>query len=218
MDIPVVLADTMVNCQDYDVCFMTDNMIAGREAAKTLIEDMLDNGVSENDKVDIAVLTGVVTVPSLNERLAGFFGYWAENAPEKWKIIDDICKSVDYEDAVGDIKKLFSHHKNISGVFAANYFTAAGLADYLKKTGRTDIALVNFDFPEEISDLMRDTDISVSSVIQKNYDMGYKAVNACIDLCNGEVPEPKFVDTGIIIVDSETRNTPQRWYLPSPHT
>ena len=207
--VPVVLADTMVNCQDYDVCFMTDNMIAGRSAAETLIDDMLKNGVSENEEANIAVLTGAVTVPSLSERLAGFCGYWAENAPQKWHILDDVCKSDNYEDAVDDIRRLFSRHDNINGVFAANYFTAAAFADYLKKTDSKDISLVNFDFPDEISELMRDTEFSVSSVLQKNYDMGYEAVKACVSLCNGEVPEPKFVDTGIMIINRETRNTPQ---------
>lgn len=207
--IPVVLADTMVNCQDYDVCFMTDNMLAGREAAKTLIDDMKKNGVPENNEANVVILTGAVTVPSLNERIAGFCGYWADYAPADWKILDDVCKSDDYNDAVIDIKDIFDRHDNINGVFAANYFTAEGFADYIRNSGRKDISLVNFDFPDKISELMKDESFSVSSVLQKNYEMGYKAVEACVNLCDGEVPEPKFVDTGILIIDHETRNTPQ---------
>ena len=207
--VPIVLADTMVNCQDYDVCFMTDNMIAGRTAARVLIDNIRNKGVSENDEINVAILTGVVTVPSLNERIAGFCGYWAENAPEKWKIIDDVCKSANYEDAVKDVKKLFSSHKDINAVFAANYFTAAGFADYLKSSGRKDIFLINFDYPDEIDELMKDESIPVSSVLQRNYDMGYKAVGACVELCSGEKPDSKFVDTGIIVISHDTRNTPQ---------
>ena len=207
--IPVVLADTMVNCQNYDVCFMTDNMIAGKTAAKTLIENIRKKGLSDNDEVNVAILTGAVTVPSLNERIAGFCGYWADNAPSGWKILDDVCKSDTYEDAAADIKKLFSHHDEINAVFAANYFTAAGCAEYLKNSGRKDIAMVNFDFPDEIGELMNDEDYSISSVLQKNYDMGYRAVDACVRLCSGERPETKFVDTGIIVVDRESRNTSQ---------
>ena len=69
--------------------------------------------------------------------------------------------------------------------------------------------MVNFDFPDEIGELMNDEDYSISSVLQKNYDMGYRAVDACVRLCSGERPETKFVDTGIIVVDRESRNTSQ---------
>jgi len=207
--IPVVLADTMVNCQDYDVCFMTDNMVAGSEAASTMLDELHSKGISEESSVNVAILTGAVTVPSLSERIAGFCGYWAEHAPEKWKVIDDVCMSDDYDDAVKDIEKLFTRHTDINGIFAANYFTAAGFADYIRSAGRNDVVLVNFDFPEEIGELMHDESFSVSSVIQKNYDMGYQAVKACVGLCRGETPESKFVDTGIVTINRETRNTPQ---------
>ena len=73
----------------------------------------------------------------------------------------------------------------------------------------TDVALVCFDFPDAISEFMRDSDYTVAAIIQKTYDMGYYSVKSCDSICNGEAPERKFVDTGIVVLDPETRNTPQ---------
>lgn len=207
--IPVVLADTIVNCHDYDVCFMTDNMIAGREAAEALIKEMLKNGTDPEEKAYVAIMSGAITVPTLNERVAGFCDYWVEHAPEKWKLLDDISKSDDYNDALSDIKSVLNKKKGIKGIFAANYFTAEGAAAVMQEKNRTDIALLCFDFPDAISELMRNEDYTVAAVLQKTYDMGYNAVKACDSICSGETPERKYVDTGIIVVDPETRNTPQ---------
>jgi len=207
--IPVVLADTIVNCHDYDVCFMTDNMIAGREAAKELLKDMHNNGVSEDETAYAAIMSGAITVPTLNERVAGFCGYWAEHAPEKWKLLDDITKSNAYEDALSNVEDVLDKNKNIKGIFAVNYFTAAGSAAVMQKKKMTDVSLVCFDFSEEISEFMRDPDYTVSTILQKTHDMGYLAVKACDSISNGETPERKYVDTGIVVLDPETRNTPQ---------
>ena len=207
--VPVVLADTIVNCHDYDICFMTDNMIAGREAAKELIKEMHSNGVSEDETAYAAIMSGAITVPTLNERVAGFCDYWSEHAPENWKLLDDITKSNAYEDALSDVKSVLNKNKGIKGIFAVNYFTAAGSAAVLKEKKMTDVSLVCFDFSEEISEFMRDTDYTVSTILQRTYDMGYNSVVACNDICNGEKPEQKYVDTGIVVLDPETRNTPQ---------
>ena len=207
--IPVVLADTIVNCHDYDVCFMTDNMIAGREAAKALIEEMQENGTSPDEEASVAILSGAITVPTLNERVAGFCGYWSDFAPEKWKILDDISKSDDYDDALLDIKNVFKKNKGIKGIFAVNYFTATGAASIMQEKKMTDVSLMCFDFSDKVNELMHDPDYNVSAMLQKTYDMGYYAVQACDNICNGNTPETKYVDTGTVILNPETRNTPQ---------
>lgn len=188
---------------------MTDNMIAGREAAKALIEEMKKNGVDPQENACAAIMSGAITVPTLNERVAGFCGYWAEHAPENWKLLDEISKSDDYDDALSDIKSVLTKNKGIKGIFAVNYFTAEGAAAVMQDKNMKDVALVCFDFPDAISDMMHDTDYTVSAILQKTYDMGYYAVKACDSICNGETPERKYVDTGIVVLDHETRNTPQ---------
>ena len=207
--VPVVLADTIVNCHDYDVCFMTDNMIAGREAAKELIKEMRSNGVKADETAYVAIMSGAITVPTLNERVAGFCDYWSEHAPENWKVMDDISKSDAYDDALSDVRNVLTKKKGIKGIFAVNYFTAAGSAAVMKENNMTDVSLVCFDFSDEISEFMRDSDYTVSALLQRTYDMGYLAVKSCDSICNGKTPEQKYVDTGIVILDPDTRNTPQ---------
>ena len=188
---------------------MTDNMIAGREAAKALIEEMQENGTSPDEEASVAILSGAITVPTLNERVAGFCGYWSDFAPEKWKILDDISKSDDYDDALLDIKNVFKKNKGIKGIFAVNYFTATGAASIMQEKKMTDISLMCFDFSDKVNELMHDPDYNVSAMLQKTYDMGYYAVQACDNICTGHTPETKYVDTGTVILNPETRNTPQ---------
>lgn len=207
--IPVVLTDTIVNCRDYDACFMTDNMLAGQAAAKELIDEMHKNKVSDNEEANVIILSGTISSPSLNERVAGFSGYWCEHAPKNWKLLDDVRKSGNYNEALNNARGILSKYDNIKGVFAVNYYTASGCASAIKEMELTDTALICFDYPDEINDLMRQKEYTVSSVLQRTYDMGYEAVKECYNICNGEKPKSKYIDMGINILNPETQNTPQ---------
>lgn len=202
---PIVLVDTAVNTTDYDICYMTDNLYAGQMAAETLISEMKKNGVSEDEAALVAIQIGAVNSPTINERLAGFCQYWAKNAPEPWDIIDEVKTNYgDSEQTVGIAESFFNSYDNIRGVFGTNNSSINGFAQVILDNGYTDVTAVGFDYPDTIKEMIDSSEYSAATIIQKPYDMGYRAVQTCLDIIDGKKPMGKFVDTGVYVLTDET--------------
>jgi ribose transport system substrate-binding protein len=61
--------------------------------------------------------------------------------------------------------------------------------------------MVGFDFSAEIETMIKGGEFNVSSVVQRQYYMGYQGVEAALKLANGEQIDEKTIDTGVIVVD-----------------
>lgn len=206
--IPVVLIDTTITTEDYDVCFMTDNLLAGQLAAEEMIRQLKLNGCKEDENVLIGIQVGSGSSQTINERLGGFTKYWSEHAPEKWTIIDDVMVnngSIDV--AIQDGNLFLEKYGDIKGMFGCNNGSTVGFATALMENNRTDIALVGFDYSDEIATLIADSDYCAATVLQRQDQMASQAVSAVMGLMNGEQSAVKFVDTGVIIVNKESIQT-----------
>jgi len=202
---PVVLIDTAVTLDDYDVCFMTDNLIAGERAAREMIYQLKRAGVSESEKAQIGIQVGSATSQTINERLAGFSQYWSYNAPANWTLIDDIKINGGDSDLGREYAaELVENYPDIKGLFGANNGSTVAFAKEVAENKRTDLVIVGFDFSDEIAALIRNEDYYVATILQKQYNMGYKSVQAAIEASNGHEPKEKFVDTGVVIANGET--------------
>ena len=60
--IPIIIVDTLVNTQNYDVCYMTDNLLAGENAAKEMIRILKEKGHKDEDKLEVAIELGAKRV------------------------------------------------------------------------------------------------------------------------------------------------------------
>ncbi len=205
----IVLVDTAANTEHYDVCYMTDNLMAGQLASEEMMRQLRSKGYSDDEKLEIGVQVITTTSQTINERLAGFLQYWARYAPDNWTIISDIK----YND--GDIEKgyecaeeLLRDYPAMKGVFGTNNSSAFTLASVLKKHNRKDIVLVGFDYSAEIAELIEDGDYAVSTVLQRQYEMAYEGIKTALELTEGKEIEQKFVDTGIVVVNAENYNDP----------
>lgn len=208
--IPIVLVDTVVNTQDYDVCYMTDNLFAGQNAAEEMICRFRDAGIGERENVQVAVQVGGTSSQTINERLAGFCQYWTKNAPSSWVILDDVrSNDGDIDKAVGIAESFLDTYPAIKGVFGCNNGSTVGFARVVKERNRTDISVVGFDYSEEMKALITDDNFNAATMLQKQYLMGYRAVETVIDIMNGEKPESKFVDTGVVMVNKNTISDPE---------
>ncbi|MGN1090642.1 MAG: substrate-binding domain-containing protein, partial [Huintestinicola sp.] len=87
---PVVLVDTVVNTEDYTICYMTDNLYAGQNAAKEMLKRFEEFGISNDEEAYVAIQIGAISSQTISERLAGFCQYWTKYAPENWKILDEV--------------------------------------------------------------------------------------------------------------------------------
>lgn len=208
--IPIVLIDTVVNTEDYNICYMTDNLKAGQDAAQEMLERFRAAGVSEDEEAYVAVQVGSFSSQTISERFAGFCQYWKKNAPEKWEIIDEVkCNEGSVDCAVTCAEEFLDKYAEIKGVFGSNNGSTVGFARVIKERGRTDVAIVGFDYSDEMRDLISDESYNAATMLQRQYYMGYKAVETALDIANGEEMTVKFVDTGIAVVNSETINDPE---------
>ena len=204
MGIPIVLIDTIANTDSYDVCYMTDNLMAGQKAAAEMISLLRKNGASDSDSIQIGIQVGATSSLTIIERLAGFFQYWSKNAPATWEIIPDIkCNEGSVDKAVECAEELLEY-PDLKGVFGTNNGSTVGFARVIGEQERKDIAVVGFDYSEEMAELIDNDEYIVSTILQKQYDMGYTGVGSAIDIINGKEMSVKFADTGVVVVNKDT--------------
>lgn len=202
--IPIVLIDTIANTDSYDICYMTDNLMAGQDAAREMIDLLHKDGVSDSEIAQVGIQVGATSSLTIIERLAGFLQYWSKYAPKTWEVIPDIkCNEGNVDKAVKCAEELFEY-PDIKGVFGTNNGSTVGFARAVKDHGRKDIAVVGFDYSNEIAELIDDSEYTASTILQKQYDMGYTGVSTALALLNGEKMPVKFMDTGVVVVNKDT--------------
>ena len=202
--IPIVLVDTITNTDSYDVCYMTDNLMAGQNAAEEMISLLRKNGTSDSDSIQVGIQVGATSSLTIIERLSGFFQYWSKNAPTSWEIIPDIkCNEGSVDKAVECAEELLEY-PNLKGVFGTNNGSTVGFARVVKEQERKDIALVGFDYSEEIAELINNDEYIVSTILQRQYNMGYKGVESALELTCGQEMSVKFTDMGVVVVNKDT--------------
>ena len=206
--IPVVLIDTTITAENYDVCFMTDNLLAGKVAAAEMIYQLQQNGCKENETVSIAVQVGSGSSQTISERLAGFTQYWSECAPEKWTIIEEVKinnGNIDVAEEIGN--EFLKQYSEIKGMFGCNNGSTVGFAKAIMNHHRTDIALIGFDYSDEMAAIIDNPDYCAETILQRQDLMASQAVSSVMDLLDGKQSQVKFVDTGIKIISKETIQT-----------
>ena len=202
--IPIVLIDTITNTDSYDVCYMTDNLMAGQNAAEEMLSLLRKQGISDGDSIQVGIQVGATSSLTIIERLAGFFQYWSKNAPAAWEVIPDIkCNDGNVDKAVKCAEELLEY-PDLKGVFGTNNGSTVGFARAIKEQERKDIAVVGFDLSDDIAELIHNEEYIASTVLQKQYDMGYQGVESALELSNGEEMPVKFVDMGVVVLNKET--------------
>jgi len=200
---PIVLIDSSVEGEDYSTALMTDNVEAGRMAAKEMIARLKAKGVAEDKEGSIAIQAGSTGSMAINDRLKGFNEYWGENAPAAWKVLNDDIKinDGDISKAVAFCQDFLTTYPDLIGVFGPNNGSTVGFVTGITEAKRSDLTMVGFDFSKEIEQMIRGGEYDVASIVQRQYMMGYDGVKTALELANGGKVENKIVDTGVLIVD-----------------
>ncbi len=203
--IPVVLVDTVINSDNYSAALLTNNVEAGKKAAEELLNRLKESGLSETEEANIAIQVGSTGSQTINDRVKGFNEYWTANAPASWTVMNDDIKvnDGDISKAVGFCQDFLTTYPNLKGVFGPNNGSTVGFVTGLTESKRTDIAMVGFDFSSEIETMIRSGEYNVSSVVQRQYFMGYDGVRNALELANGNTVAEKTIDTGVILVDKD---------------
>lgn len=202
--IPVVLIDSSINTDDYDMCFMTDNMEAGKIAAREMLEMLKKEKHPETEQLKIGILMSTDTSQAMVNRVSGFLEYWADYAPEQWEIAEDIfLNGGDVEKAQKDATMLLKENKDIKGIFGCNNTSTIGISRTILKAERTDLVMVGFDLADETRSLIQKSGYSAVSMLQNQDQMGYLGILSLDALLRGEALQQKYYDTGITVIDNE---------------
>ena len=87
-------------------------------------------------------------------------------------------------------------------MFGPNNGSTVGFVTGLIEANRTDITMVGFDFSQDMEGMIRAGEFDVSTMLQRQYIMGYDGVRIALELAAGGTVE-KEVDTGVLIVTPE---------------
>lgn len=217
-DTPIVLIDSSVEGEDFDVALMTDNVAAGRMAAEEMLRRLKDSGLSETEDSSIAIQAGSTGSMAINDRLQGFYEYWDANAPAAWKVLKDDVKinDGDIARAVAFCQDFITTYPNLKAVFGPNNGSTVGFVTGLREANRTDMVMIGFDFSSEIESMIRSNEFKVSSVLQRQYFMGYDGVRLALELSNGGTAPEKIVDTGVMLVTPENVDSPEVQNIINP--
>lgn len=202
--LPLVLIDSSINSDDYDRCYMTDNMGAGEMAAQEMLTMLHDAGNASSDPLEVGIVLSSDTSQAMVNRVSGFLDYWSNFAPKQWEVAEDIyLNGGDTKKAQSDVSRLLEKHDQLKGLFGCNNTSTVGIVNAIQEEKRTDVTVVGFDLAEETRQFIQTSDHQGVSLQQNQDQMGYLGILALDDLVNGEESGQKYFDTGIVMVDKD---------------
>jgi ribose transport system substrate-binding protein len=96
---------------------------------------------------------------------------------------------------------------DLKGIFGANEPTAVGMGRALAQSGKAGkIVAIGFDGNEDLQGFIKNGTLQAIAV-QGSYQMGFKGIQTVVGVIEKK-PVPKFVDTGVVLVDKANIDLP----------
>jgi len=196
----VVLVDTIVDDPTIGVSrIATDNVLGGEKAAEALQTLGLTSGAK------VLAISTDPGVSSVDARIEGFNRKAAEYG---YTLVSETQYSHNSaEEAAKVISAALAADPDLAGVFAANLFTAQGVATGVKQAGATNVKVVGFDAgPDQVKQLEAG-DVQ-ALVAQQPYTIGLQGIEQAVAALNGapvtaEIQTPSVVVTQDNLADAE---------------
>lgn len=189
--IPVIAWDSPVPDSEVQAYVGTNNVIAGRQAAKALAEALGEEG-------KVAVLSGSLTALNARQRLEGF-----KEGLKEYPDIEIVATEITGESVAGSTSKaenLLQAQPDLDAFFGVTGADVPGAGGAVKQDGSCDeITVAGFDVVPQGIDLMQDGCVH-ALISQRPYGMTRQALEMLQTLHEGEELEKESVDTGVITV------------------
>ncbi|WP_436227484.1 ABC transporter substrate-binding protein [Caballeronia sp. LjRoot29] len=199
--IPVVIIDSALSDSGkpyYQAFLSTDNEKAGEMCAQALIQRVGQTG-------KIALMSYVAGAGSEVGRVGGFRKYLA--AHSKLQVVGPYYSQSQMANALNQTTDVLAANPDLKGIFGANEPTAVGMGRALAQSGKAGkVIAVGFDGNSDLQNFVKDGTIQAIAV-QGSYQMGYKGIQTVIGVIEKKAP-PKFVDTGVVMVDKGNIDLP----------
>jgi ribose transport system substrate-binding protein len=210
--VKIIGIDSAADSKAFTSFLTTDNVQGGRIAADGLAAAITAKyGKAEGD---VALITAIPGVGSLDERAKGFKEELASKYPGL-KLVADKVADGQATTGLNIMTDLITANPNLHGVFASNLIMAQGAGQAVAENKVADkIKLVGFDSDDKLIKLLTDGTIA-ALVVQDPYRMGYDGVKTALAASKGEKVET-FVDTGANLITKENMNSPRSQELLNP--
>jgi ribose transport system substrate-binding protein len=198
--IPVTVFDSGLDSQNYLSYVATDNVEAGRLAARTLADFLKGKG-------KVGLVMHAPGSASTMDREKGFTEV-AEREFPGMKIVAALFGMSDRAKSRAAAENILTAHPDLNGIFASSEPSSIGAALALKARGLSGkVTLVAFDSSDSMIEDLRAGAID-AMVVQDPHRMGYEAVKTLVDKLNGKKP-PKRLDLNAIVVRERDLNEAQ---------
>lgn len=205
--IPVTVFDSGIDSTRYMSFIATDNVEAGRIAARELAEMLAGRG-------KVAMILHAPGSFSTMDREQGFEEVMAREFPGITIVARQFAMS-DRARAMAAAENILTAHPDLGGLFASTEPSASGIALALKSrnlAGR--IRFVGFDWSEAMLEDLR-AGVLDAIVVQDPFRMGFEAVKSLAEKIEGREP-PKRLDLPARLVRAADLELPEVKALLAP--
>jgi ribose transport system substrate-binding protein len=192
-EVPIVTVDSDSEKSKRLAYVGTDNVAAGNEGAKELIEQIGNEG-------KVAIIMGGKNVKNQVERVNGFKEYISRNSSIS---IEAIESSDSYLlEAELAAKKIMIDNWDVKAIFCTSALDGVGAAKAISKLGMAGkVKIICFDDLPETLEAIK-SGLITSTIVQKPNLMGYKAVNIIMDIIEGKETKGIFL-TDVLVVKKD---------------
>ncbi|WP_406074639.1 substrate-binding domain-containing protein [Micromonospora sp. NBC_01638] len=205
--IPVVTVDTTVTDQSYLTSAITgDNVEGGRQAAKTLAEQIGRSG-------EVFLMSGSPTATTNQLREKGFTEE-LKNYPDI-KLVGKEYANSQPARATSAVNTILLKHPNLKGIFAVDGTSGTGTVAALRNAGKSgQVQLIGYDaYENQVADLK--ADVFSALVAQKPGDQAALALQNLVDTIrnqNVDKIEKDVVMSNVVMTRDNLAETEQYQY------
>jgi ribose transport system substrate-binding protein len=210
--VKIIGIDSAADSKAFTSFLTTDNVQGGRVAADGLAAAITAKyGKAEGD---VALITAIPGVGSLDQRAKGFKEELAAKYPDL-KLVADKVADGQSTTALNITTDLITANPKLRGIFASNLIMAQGAGQAVAENKVADtLKLVGFDSDDKLIKLLKDGTFA-ALVVQDPFRMGYDGVKTALAASKGE-SVPATVDTGANLITKENMDSPRSQELLNP--
>lgn len=209
----IIGIDSAADSHAFTSFLTTDNVQGGRAAADALAKGIMakNGGKAEGD---VALITSLPGVGSLDQRAKGFKEELAAKYPGL-KLVADKVADGQATTGLNIASDLLTANPKLKGIFASNLIMAQGAGQAIAENkAQNQVALVGFDNDDKLVNFLKDG-VIYALIVQDPYRMGYDGVKTALAASKGE-KVPANVDTGVNTITKETMNSERSQALLNP--
>jgi ribose transport system substrate-binding protein len=180
-NIPVITLDRSVDSGKVATFIASNNIDAGKEAAKQIATALKSGG-------EVVELQGIIGTSAERDRESGFDTEIAKS--ENIKIVAKQAADFDRSKAMNVVQNILQAHPNVKAIFAQNDEMALGALKAVQEAGKSGIAIVGIDGEQEAIDDVNQGKL-YADIAQQPEQEGVLGVQNAAKLIKGQTTTPQ---------------------------